>query len=273
MVNLTKEQQAQYDKISSKISLAKDKEALDGYVVNLSKCMVDLSKKSNVDLCGKVARVIVALDYSGSMDNLYRNGAIQRTLNRLVPLGLSFDDNGELDVYLFENSFRKFEPLTLSNYANYKRDIIDTSNYRMGGTSYAPVLRDIVGKFEIPSTPKTSIFGSLFGKKNNTPATPITPITDDGPMTFVLFITDGEPGDRAATDTVIRNSAYTNTFIQFIGIGNNDFDYLEHLDDLKDRPIDNTGFSKLTDLTSISDEDLYTMILKEFSGWIKAKGL
>lgn len=266
MISLTKEQQAQYDKVSSKISLAKDKEALDSYVVNLSKCMVDLSKKTQVDLCGKVARVVVALDYSGSMSNLYTDGTIQRTLNRLVPLGLSFDDNGELDVYLFENGFRKFKPLTLANYADYKTNIIDTSNYRMGGTSYAPVLSDITGK---DIDPKPSMFGSLFRRKSV--------VNDssrcDDPLTFVLFITDGEPGDRANTDNIIRKSSYTNTFIQFIGIGNNDFNYLEHLDDLKDRPIDNTGFSKLTNLNSISDVELYTMILEEFSNWIRKKGL
>lgn len=268
MINLTKEQQQQYDKISSKISLAKDKDNLDGYVVNLSKCIVDLGKKSNVDLGGKTARVVVAIDYSGSMSELYRDGTIQQTLNRLVPLGLSFDDNGELEVFLFQEDYKEFAPLTLKNYSDYKTAVIDRSGYHMGGTMYSPVLEAILKDTGAVSKKRGGLFSRVF---SNHEATPVSAAED--PLTFVLFITDGEPFDNMATDKVIRESAKTNTFIQFIGIGLNRFKYLKHLDDLGGRVIDNTGFSELNDLNAISDEDLYTMILEEFAGWIKAKGL
>lgn len=264
MINLNKDEQAQYDKVMSKISLSKDKEALGGHVVNLSKCMVDLSKKFQVDLCNQSARVIVALDYSGSMRRLYENGTIQNTLNRLAPLGLSFDDNGALEVYLFQNSYRRLPEMTLANYANYKRDIIDTSNYSMGGTCYAPVVEAILqdtGKLD--SAKKgglTSIFSS--SKKSVT-------AKKTGERVFVIFITDGENSDAAAMDDIIRTSSKSDIFIQFIGIGNERFSYLRKLDDLSGRDIDNTGFTQLTDLGSIGDEELYTNVLQEFAGWLK----
>ena len=263
MINLTKEEQLQVDKITSKISLEKDKQVLGEHVVNLSKCMVDLSKKSSVDLCGKVARVVVALDYSGSMSSLYRNGTIQETLNRLVPLGLSFDDNGALDVFLFENGYRKFPELTLKNYADYKTAIIDKSGYSMGGTNYSPVIRSIV--YGDNDAGKTGVFSGLFGRNKQT--------VPSDEMTYVIFITDGEPSDTTATDDLIRKTSTTNTFIQFIGIGDCSFKYLKHLDDLTGRAIDNTGFSCLNNLQKISDTELYTMMLEEFAGWIKAKNL
>lgn len=261
MINLTKEQQTQCDKVMGKISLEKDRAALSDHVVNLSKCMVDISKKANVDLCNQVARVVVVLDYSGSMDTLYRSGTIQRTLNRLVPLGLSFDDNGELEVYLFQNTCMRLQEMTLENYETYKEEVIDTCGYYMGGTSYAPVIKEILkdtGKYSVSK--KTGFF-SGFGKS----AAP----TKTGEKVFVIFITDGANNDRPATDEVIRESALTDTFIQFIGLGRDSFDYLRELDDLSGRAIDNTGFTNLNDLSKISDEDLYTLVLEQFADWLR----
>ena len=97
-----------------KISLSKDKVNLEKHVVSLSKCVVNLSKKSGVDLGSTSAKVVVVLDYSGSMTNLYSNGTVQKTINRLVPLGLTFDDNGSIDVYLFQNDYRKLPDLNLT---------------------------------------------------------------------------------------------------------------------------------------------------------------
>ena len=73
-INLTKNEEQLTAEVMGKINLSKDKEKLEKHVVNLSKCMVNLSKKAEVDLGITKARVIVALDYSGSMGHLYRNG-------------------------------------------------------------------------------------------------------------------------------------------------------------------------------------------------------
>ena len=111
MVQLRKNEEELTKEIMGKISLSKDKVNLEKHVVNLTKCVVDLSKKSNIDLGSAKAKVVVVLDYSGSMCKLYSNGTVQKTINRLVPLGLSFDDNGSIDVYLFQNDYRKLEDL------------------------------------------------------------------------------------------------------------------------------------------------------------------
>ena len=258
-VSLLKTEEQLTSELMGKISLSKDKEKLGSHVVNLSKCVVDLSKKSGIDLGSTSAKVVVVLDYSGSMSSLYSNGTVQQTINRLVPLGLTFDDNGTIDVFLFQCDYRKIDDLNLSNYENYVNKVVKTSGYSMGGTDYAPVLNAII------TGQSTESYGFL-GMKTRTVYT--QPIVDDGDPTFILFITDGENADRRETDEIIKKCSSMNVFIQFIGIGYDNFDYLRQLDDMPGRVRDNTGFSKMNDLMSVSDEELYRNVLEQFSNWL-----
>ena len=245
----------------SKISSSRDKVNLEKHVVNLSKCVVDLRKKTGFDLGTVSAKVVVVLDYSGSMSSLYSNGTVQRTINKLVPLGLTFDDNGTIDVYLFSSDYRKIADLNLSNYSDYVSSVINKSGYSMGGTRYSPVLKSII---EGGSHKEGGFmgFGGTIIKDD--------PIVDNyGDPTFVLFITDGENADQSESDAIIRKSSNMNVFIQFIGIGNERFNYLIKLDDLSGRTRDNTGFSKMRDLDRATDNELYSNILGQFSAWLK----
>ncbi len=256
-VVLRKNEEELKQELMGKISLSKDKVNLEKHVVNLTKCVVDLSKKNGVDLGSTRAKVVVVLDYSGSMSSLYSNGTVQRTLNRLVPLGLTFDDNGTIDVFLFSNSYKKLNDLNLLNYENYVNTVARSSSMSMGGTNYAPVLRAIIEG-------DTKQSGFLFLKSEY-----VSPIVDNGDPTFILFITDGANADCNATDNVIRRASSMNVFIQFIGIGGEQFNYLQKLDDLPGRVRDNTGFSKMKSLDNASDQELYTNVLEQFSKWLR----
>ena len=72
--------------------------SLQKSVISLDKTLISLEKKSGFSFDGHRAKVAVAMDFSGSMSSLYRNGSVQSVLSRLMPLALRFDDNGELDV-------------------------------------------------------------------------------------------------------------------------------------------------------------------------------
>lgn len=242
-------------RVMSRISLSKDKVNLEKHVVNLSKTVISLEKKSGARLSDLNARVVVALDYSGSMMNMYNSGTVQNTLNRLIPLGLTFDDNGSIDLYLFKEDFRKFPDLCLQNYENYVEGIIRNSGYAMGGTNYAPVLESIIyGNIRISSEPNLPYY---------------EPIVNNMVPTFILFITDGENGDRMDTDLLLKNASGENVFIQFIGIGSRPFKYLMEIDNLRGRVRDNTGFAQLNDLNMIDDNQLYDIVLTQFSSWLK----
>ena len=217
--------------------------------ISLDKSLISLEKKSGIGFGSHRAKVAVVMDYSGSMSNLYRNGTVQNVLTRLMPLALRFDDNGELDVWIFHQSFYRIESMNLDNFDNYVKEEITSKGYRMGCTSYAPVLEDVLHKYFVEDASTSNI------------------------PTFVVFITDGNNDDKRATNNIVKESAYKNIFIQFVGIGNDSFEYLERLDDLTGRPVDNTGFIRVNDISRIDDETLFNRLLSQYPDWLRAKGL
>ena len=211
----------------------------------LNNVLVNLSKKSKVDLTKHAARVALAMDYSLSMNNLFSNGSVQKIISRLLPIALKFDDNGELESWLFSNGTERLNAVSEDNYKDYVNKIMKKAHMNMGGTNYAPVLKEMVTYYkdiepsEIPA--------------------------------FIIFITDGENSDTFATNAVIKELSEYNIFVQFIGIGDEDFDYLKSLDDMKGRKHDNTGFTAVKDMNKMSDEQLYTEILRQYKDWLNNK--
>ena len=229
--------------------------------------VLDLKKKKGIE--NIKAQVILSLDFSGSMDRLYSNGAVQSLVERLLPLGLAFDDNGEVDFYLFDDKCNKLrENLTINNINGYINSKI-IGKYSMGGTHYAPVITKIVedfGSFTEQSSSGFLGFGKKTTKKYNKLSMPV----------FVIMITDGENSDISASEEAISEAAKAGIFFQFVGIGKSSFPFLEKLDNLSNRVIDNAGFFKVDDLSNKTDEQLYTLLLNEFPGFViqaKAKGL
>ena len=216
-------------------------------VISLDKSLISLEKKSGLSFADHRAKVAVVMDYSGSMSSLYRSGAVQEVLTRLMPLALRFDDNGELDVWLFHSHYHRVESMNLDNFESYVKEEILNKGYRMGATSYAPVLEDVLRKYFVEDAATSNI------------------------PTFVVFITDGSNDDKRATNEIIKESSHKNIFIQFVGIGNERFEYLERLDDLTGRPVDNTGFIKVSDMARLSDEQLFDLLLDQYPDWLKNK--
>lgn len=220
------------------IDMSKSKE-------NLNKVLIDMSKGAKIDMTKHTARVALAMDYSGSMSNLYDNGSVQDVITRLLPIALRFDDNGELESWLFSNDQERLKAVTESNYETYVKKVMRKAKMDMGGTNYAPVLRNMITYYkdiepsEIPA--------------------------------FIIFITDGENWDTEATNGIIRELSKYNMFVQFIGIGNEKFRYLRELDNLEGRIHDNTGFTAVKDMNKMTDEELYTEILRQYKDWLNDK--
>lgn len=212
---------------------------------NLDKVLIDMSKGSKIDMTKHTARVALAMDYSGSMGGLFSNGAVQDVITRLLPIALKFDDNGELESWLFSNSQERLEAVTIKNYKNYVRDVMRKANMSMGGTNYAPVLKDMV-KYYKDIEP------------SNVPA-------------FIIFITDGENWDTDETNQIVKELSNYNMFVQFIGIGDENFRYLKSLDDMKGRKCDNTGFTAVRDMNCMTDGELYNEILRQYKDWLNTK--
>lgn len=225
--------------------------SIDLQKLDLRKKMVfDLSKKKGIE--NQKAQIVLCMDYSGSMGHLYRSEFVQDVLERIVPVAMQFDDNQELELYLFQNKcFKHKNNVTVKNVSG----IIDReiyNKYDMAGTSYAPPINQIVKE-----NAGSKGFLGLGGSK--------------GPMdlpVYVIFITDGENDDRREAEAAIREASKFGIFFQFIGIGNQEFTFLDKLDHLSGRLLDNANFFPIQDLSKMSDQDLYEKLLGEFPDWL-----
>jgi hypothetical protein len=182
------------------------------------------------------------------MKIIYRNGAVQDVLTRLLPLALEFDDNGELEVYIFNEKCIRLSSMTEHNYETYvEKEIMKKGYCPEGSTMYSTAVK------------KTT---NDYNDKSSYPA-------------FGIFITDGnnDTDDEKAADKAIRKSSKGKIFYQFIGIGRENFEYLEKLDNLKKRKVDNTAFFKVTEIAKLSDEQLYDKLLDQYSKWLQAMGI
>ncbi len=214
---------------------------------NFGKVLVNLSKSSSIDLTKHMARVAMVFDFSGSMDLKFNNGSVQRVTTRLLPIGMRFDDNGEVESWLFSNGFKRLQSLNINNYQDYVERVMLRSGMSMGGTEYTPVLRDV----------------TTYYMKENPSTLPA----------FVIFVTDGDNNqkDKAPTNAIVREISEYNEFVQFVGIGDDSFDYLRKLDDLTGRRFDNTGFISVRDMDQLIDEQLYTKLLRQYVDWLKVR--
>jgi hypothetical protein len=220
--------------------------------------VINLQKQKGLD--GQKAQVALCLDFSGSMRDMYISGEVQEILERIVPIAMQFDDNGEFELFLFENdAYRHKNNVSVDNVENIvKREILN--KYEFGGTSYAPVINAIKEEY-CPSTSK-SFFGKLFGSKKSETTTIDYPV-------YVIFITDGENDDRTAAVKAITEASKHGIFFQFVGIGRENFRFLSHLDEMEGRFVDNANFFKINDISKISDQELYSKLFTEFPDWLK----
>ena len=210
-------------------------------------------------LTGLKAQVVLVLDYSGSMDEMYRNGFVQRVIERLVPVAMQFDDNGEMELYLFQNNCLKHNKnvTSISVDGIINREIL--GKYDFGGTQYAPAINKIIEDY-IPSAPKKGLFNSMFGSKS------VTGNTKD--PVYVIFVTDGDNSDKPAAEAAIKEASKYGVFFQFVGIGKASMAFLDKLDTMEGRFIDNANFFQVNDLDKIEDQELYERLLSEFPSWI-----
>ena len=210
-------------------------------LLNLRKDNLMLCLEKN-NLLGTKARVALVLDYSGSMRSLYRNGSVQAVIERLLPIAMQFDDNGEMELWLFDDSYRRMPNISLNNYYGYVENEILSRGYHMGCTSYAPVMNDVAKKYMVEEP---------------------MPIAD-----YVIFITDGENSDKTnAKATIIKTSEYP-IFWQFVGIGRESFSFLRSLDEMTGRYFDNANFFTINDMLNASDNEIYQKLLAEFPTWL-----
>ncbi len=249
--------------VAPAISLEKRVEATAPQLVSLVKSAgVSLAK---VGLEAHRARVCLVLDISGSMSALYRKGLVQRFAERILALGCRFDNDGDIDVFLFGRNVHQPEPMGLSNWTGYIAKAIDRHPLE-GDTRYGAAMAAV----------RRHYFPDAGGGERSTPHLAPLPV-------YVMFVTDGSTSDQPMTERQLRWSSREPIFWQFMGIGkgrkskakrlaafaDSDFPFLEKLDDLDGRLIDNADFFSVSSPDEHSDSALYDLLMTEYPGWVR----
>lgn len=197
------------------------------------------------------AKVCLVLDISGSMSSLYKRGLVQKFAERILALGCQFDDDGEIDVFLFGANVHQPAPMGLANCTKYVQEAI-THHPLEGDTRYGRAIQ-AVRAFYFPDA-KGDERKEAF--KGNLPV-------------YVMFVTDGSTSDKPLTQKQLRWASREPIFWQFMGIGDSDFSFLEKLDDLDGRLIDNADFFSVDSPDQHSESQLYDLLMTEYPGWLK----
>ncbi len=261
--------------MSNKISLKKRQETLT----------VSLRKKKINDV---VLRVGSALDISGSMCELYRDGTVSDFVGKLLPFGMKFDDNAQIDMWAFNSSSFELPPATADVYDDYVGSCMSNVCIN-GGTAYAPVMQEIYGTYfgsvptknitrevvEYEEVPAKGFLAKLTGKKERVEVTRtvVEQVVDtdaqvDRTPAMIFFQTDGENMDTSAVRSLLNKHRNTPVYWFMVGVGNANFKFLKDLA----KEYDNVDFIGIADL-SLSDEELYDKLLsEEFGEWVKKFG-
>lgn len=226
-------------------------------------------------------RLGAALDvsYSTKEKGLYSSGAMQLTHDRLMAIAGKFDDNGELDMWSFDDKYQQLVTASVDSYGSYVREHIlnDNNVKKWGGTAYAPVMQGAVDFWFGNPTPeavaavapkRAGFFARMLGHKAEPvvvqPVAQAASGSSDVPA-WMLFITDGESGDEAAAERVLAASQKHPVYWTLVGVGaGHQFGFIERMAD----KYPNVGFLNLSSL-GLSEDELYEqLITDELCDWL-----
>jgi len=228
-------------------------------------------------LVGHIARVALVLDISISMRGLYRSGAVQGLVDRYLPLGHRFDDNGAIDVFAFGVDAHDIGEVSTTDHNGFVERML--SDHRLeGGTRYDRAMACV----------REHYFGTAASRN--------APHTDGDHPIYAAFVTDGETQNERGCVEQLQAASFEPIFWQFIALGADfvpgqtymkertwrnpievpvecpsDFRFLNELDErVPDRFVDNANFFaiKSPSPSDISDEDLFARLMGEYPEWL-----
>jgi hypothetical protein len=203
-------------------------------------------------------RVVAVFDVSGSMNGNIRGGALQKAADQVLGVAYKFDDNGEVDVFTFDNEVRQPKSMTAEDFGSYvQREIMDKGFNTQGSTKYDRALTAVLDFLFAPKGGSKGFMG--FGAKKG---------AVDNSLALVLFFTDGSPDGGDGSARVIQEAAAQNVYFQMIGVGRDDFSFISRLADR----FDNVGMVELSGF-NMSDSTIYdALVTDEFAAFLRTHG-
>ncbi len=234
------------------------------HMVSLVKSTMRVSLDKGLDPRTVKAAVLATFDDSGSARGLYLSGEMQKVADLAFAAGLVFDDDGSVPVSFFNNSVADLGNITLGNCSGF----IARQNPAWGGTSYVAALNWIIDAAGYSNVNLGSNSGGGFFQRRNTGLSLSVKAVADYPV-FAMVFTDGDPQDGEAASSLLVRMSQLPIFVQFVGVGPAQFTYLEKLDKLDGRLVDNAGFFAARDAGGAT-EGMLKGLLNEFPGYIPA---
>lgn len=221
-----------------KVSLEKKLKSAPELVSLAKPIMVQLEKKKLTDC---VARVALVMDISGSMTGSYSNGTVQKIVNKILPLAVQFDDDGELDFWYYGSRCKRCDSVNLRNYKEAVpkkwKKLMSSLGY---GNNEPVVMQDVIKEYTGTKLPA-----------------------------YVIFVTDGGVSYTERIKSILTDAAKMPIFWQFVGVSGSSYGVLEELDNLRGRYVDNANFFALDDFNIVSNDELYDRLLNEFPLWLR----
>ncbi|WP_327377964.1 VWA domain-containing protein [Streptomyces sp. NBC_01216] len=223
-----------------------------GLVSLVKSAGISLEKKG---LTGTRAAVYLVLDRSYSMHPYYDNGAVQHLADQALGLAVNLDDDGRVPLVFFDTKAYPLTEVTLRRHDGVVAEQHRTHGgvITMGGTRYAVAMEAVISHY--------TAYRAAGG----------------GDPALVIFQTDGAPQDLADTRLLLAEASEEPLYWSFVGFGPRRVPFLEQLDHLGGRLVDNATYFHAGDTPRrISDTDLYDSLLAGFASWqaeARRKGL
>ncbi len=174
----------------------------------------------------------LVIDHSGSMSNLYQNGTVQSTLEKILAISQNLNYEEKFNVWLYANSYEHLSNINQDNVSNYVNNEIEGHNVG-GGNNEIIVMNNIISNY-----------------------------ANANKEIVILLITDGGVGSANEIIKLLKEKENSAIFWQFILVGN-DNEYLKNnINDIK-----NAHLFVLENL-SIPNRELYKQIFSNFPIWL-----
>ncbi|HZG88734.1 MAG TPA: VWA domain-containing protein [Pseudonocardia sp.] len=207
---------------------------------------------------GLTARVVLVLDASGSMSNLYAEGTVNRVVERMAAVAAQLDDDGEMQAWTFASRPARLPDLQIGELPEWIR-----LHVRVGAMFKQRRLEP--GQLDMKTVGIQNEEQKVIAEVRQ-----YVQFTPEPVPTLVLFFSDGGVYRNDEIERELRAAATEPVFWQFVGLGRAGFGVLERFDSLPGRTVDNVGFFAVDDIDEIPDAELYDRLLSEFPTWITA---
>lgn len=243
----------------------------------MSDVILDLNKAFtlNLDKAGisgpgiPVMEVRLAIDKSGSMHGLFRQGFVDEIVNKFLGVAMTFDDNGSVEVGFFNHNFSDAPEALPGDVGRYLQKARQQAD---GGTSFAGIIQAFEtergGAVAQVAQAAKGFFGKMFGSKTTAPAatTGAAGCAVAGMRAYVGIVTDGDNSDKAQFEAELARTS-GEVFYQVICIGSGaPTSYLNKLA----AKYPHVSVVEFRNPSAITEDEFYSQLVNDtFVSWMK----